>query len=176
MHKENSDTTKTPDKFLVENSLLTQKAKPQKEKKTPKVLSPTPKKTKKKVHFSNSKETEKEPEKENEKEKILPPKGPQMKQKNPTSQILKKSEKGEDSDSPVPNQQEQKVSSEECQISPSNSKENLKEIKEKRNWKSWSPQEKILFYEIIANGGNYSSLQKLFKTMNDVRFFLLIFN
>ena len=53
MHKENSDTTKTPDKFLVENSLLTQKAKPQKEKKTPKVLSPTPKKTKKKVHFSN---------------------------------------------------------------------------------------------------------------------------
>ena len=40
--------------------------------------------------------------------------------------------------------------------------------KEKRNWKSWSPQEKILFYEIIANGGNYSSLQKLFKTMNNV--------
>ena len=170
MHKENSDTTKTPDKFLVENSLLTQKTKPQKEKKTPKVSSPTPKRNKKKVHFSNSKETEKDLEKE--KEKILPPKGPQLKQKNPPSQILKKSEKGEDSDSPVPNQQEQKISSEEGQISPSNSKENLKEIKEKRNWKSWSPQEKILFYEIIANGGNYSSLQKLFKTMNDVSFFI----
>ena len=25
-----------------------------------------------------------------------------------------------------------------------------------------------MFYELIANGGNYSSLQKLFKTMNDV--------
>lgn len=58
----------------------------------------------------------------------------------------------------------------------SNDEKNLEEVqnsssnfKEKRNWKSWSPQEKILFYEIIANGGNYSSLQKLFKTMNDVR-------
>ena len=40
--------------------------------------------------------------------------------------------------------------------------------KRKKDWQSWSPQEKILFYEIIANGGNYSSLQKLFKTMNDV--------
>ena len=174
MHKENLDTTKIPDKFLVENSLLTQRVKPQKEKKTPKVSSPTPKKIKKKVHFSNSKETEKDLEKE--KEKILPPKVAQLKQKNPQSQIPKKSEKVEDSDSPVINQQEQKVSSEEGQNSPSNSKENLKEIKEKRNWKSWSPQEKILFYEIIANGGNYSSLQKLFKTMNDVRIFLIIFN
>ena len=40
--------------------------------------------------------------------------------------------------------------------------------KKKKEWKSWSPQEKILFYEIIANGGNYGSLQKLFKTVNDV--------
>jgi phage tail sheath gpL-like len=70
---------------------------------------------------------------------------------------------------------EQKISSEEGQNSPSNSKENLKEIKEKRNWKSWSPQEKILFYEIIASGGNYGSLQKLFKTMNDVRIILINF-
>lgn len=41
-------------------------------------------------------------------------------------------------------------------------------IKRKKDWRSWSSQEKIHFYEIIANGGNYSSLQKLFKTMNDV--------
>lgn len=40
--------------------------------------------------------------------------------------------------------------------------------KRKKDWRSWSSQEKIHFYEIIANGGNYSSLQKLFKTMNDV--------
>ncbi len=38
----------------------------------------------------------------------------------------------------------------------------------KKDWSTWSAQEKILFYEIIANGGNYSSLQKLFKTMNYV--------
>ena len=40
--------------------------------------------------------------------------------------------------------------------------------KKKKNWKNWSSQEKELFYEAIANGGNYSSLQKLFKNMNDV--------
>lgn len=40
--------------------------------------------------------------------------------------------------------------------------------KKKKDWKSWSLQEKELFYEAIANGGNYSSLQKLFKNMNDV--------
>ena len=62
------------------------------------------------------------------------------------------------------NNTEQKINVEEAQ----NTSPNLKENKEKRNWKSWSPQEKFLFYEIIANGGNYSSLQKLFKTMNDV--------
>ena len=169
MHKEDSDT-KIGDKFLVENTQLTQKVKPQKEKKNQKVSSPTPKKIKKKVHFSNTKEVEKE----EDKEKIIPPKNSQIKQKNnPQSPIPKKSEKTELGASPL--LPEQKVPSEESQVSPTNSKEkekeNLKEIKEKRNWKSWSPQEKILFYEIIANGGNYSSLQKLFKTMNDVRFF-----
>jgi len=40
--------------------------------------------------------------------------------------------------------------------------------KKKKDWKSWSSQEKELFYEAIANGGNYSSLQKLFKNMNNV--------
>jgi len=175
MHKEDSES-KTPDKFIVENSLFNQKVKPPKEKKPPKVSSPTPKKIKKKVHFSNSKEVEKD----EEKEKIIPTKNSQIKQKiNPQSPIPKKSEKTEEGASPV--LLEQKVASEESQVSPTNSKEkekeNLKEIKEKRNWKSWSPQEKILFYEIIANGGNYSSLQKLFKTMNDVRIlFNFLFN
>ena len=175
MHKEDSEP-KTPDKFIVENSLFNQKVKPPKEKKPPKVSSPTPKKIKKKVHFSNSKEVEKD----EEKEKIIPTKNSQIKQKiNPQSPIPKKSEKTEEGVSPV--LLEQKVASEESQVSPTNSKkkekENLKEIKEKRNWKSWSPQEKILFYEIIANGGNYSSLQKLFKTMNDVRIlFNFLFN
>ena len=175
MHKEDSEP-KTPDKFIVENSLFNQKVKPPKEKKPPKVSSPTPKKIKKKVLFSNSKEVEKD----EEKEKIIPTKSSQIKQKiNPQSPIPKKSEKTEEGASPV--LLEQKVASEESQVSPTNSKEkekeNLKEIKEKRNWKSWSPQEKILFYEIIANGGNYSSLQKLFKTMNDVRIlFNFLFN
>ena len=145
MHKEDSET-KSPDKFIVENSLLNQKAKPPKEKKPSKVSSPTPKKIKKKVHFSNTKEVEKD----EEKEKIILQKNTQIKTKNnPQSPIPKKSEKPEDNVLPV--LAEQKVSSED---SPTNSKEkeNLKEIKEKRNWKSWSPQEKILFYEIIANG------------------------
>ena len=167
MNKDDSEP-KPSDKFIVENSLLTQKTKPQKEKKLPKVASPTPKKIKKKVHFSNSKEVEKD----SEKEKIIYPKASQINKKSQIqSPIPKKTEKGEEATSPLLNPVEQKVPSEEGQISPSNSKENLKEIKEKRNWKSWSPQEKILFYEIIANGGNYSSLQKLFKTMNDVRFY-----
>ena len=59
-------------------------------------------------------------------------------------------------------------------------KEENKKIKEKqpqrkKEWKSWSSQEKLMFYELIANGGNYSSLQKLFKTMNDVKIFFIIF-
>ena len=171
MNKEDPEP-KPSDKFIVENSLLTQKTKPQKEKKLQKVTSPTPKKKKKKVHFSNSKEAEKD----EEKEKIISPKTSQISKKNQIqSPTPKKNEKEEVAPSPLINPVEQKVSSEEGQISPSNSKENLKEIKEKRNWKSWSPQEKILFYEIIANGGNYSSLQKLFKTMNDVRIFFILF-
>ena len=164
MHKEDSEP-KSPDKFIVENSLLTQKFKPPKDKKPPKVSSPTPKKLKKKVHFSNTKEVEKDEEKEKE----IPQKNSQIKSKiNPQSPIPKKPEKPENNASPE--LVEQKISSEESPIN-SKEKENLKEIKEKRNWKSWSPQEKILFYEIIANGGNYSSLQKLFKTMNDVRIY-----
>jgi len=59
-------------------------------------------------------------------------------------------------------------------------KEENKKLKEKqpqrkKEWKSWSSQEKLMFYELIANGGNYSSLQKLFKTMNDVKIFFIIF-
>ena len=59
-------------------------------------------------------------------------------------------------------------------------KEENKKLKEKqpqrkKEWKSWSSQEKLMFYELIANGGNYSSLQKLFKTMNDVKFFFNFF-
>ena len=76
----------------------------------------------------------------------------------------KKNDKIEKTNIIQPNNAEQKNNIDEAQ----NTSSNLKENKEKRNWKSWSPQEKILFYEIIANGGNYSSLQKLFKTMNDV--------
>ena len=50
-----------------------------------------------------------------------------------------------------------------------------KQPQRKKEWKSWSSQEKLMFYELIANGGNYSSLQKLFKTMNDVKFFFNFF-
>ena len=89
MHKEDSEP-KTPDKFIVENSLLNPKAKPPKDKKPPKVSSPTPKKIKKKVHFSNTKEVEKE----EDKEKIIPPKNSQIKQKNnPQSPIPKNQKK-----------------------------------------------------------------------------------
>jgi hypothetical protein len=46
--------------------------------------------------------------------------------------------------------------------------------KKKKDWKSWCLNEKLLFYEAIANGDNYSSLQKLFKNMNDVIFCLTV--
>ena len=165
MNKEDSEQ-KNPDIFIIENSPLTQKSKNLKEKKTTKITSPTPKKLKKKVNFSNSKEIGKDKEKEKEKNFLL-----KSTKKNKIQSLLPKSEKNEE----LNINQEQR---EEGQISPTNSKEkenNIKENKEKRNWKSWSPQEKILFYEIIANGGNYTSLQKLFKTMNDVsKIFLLI--
>lgn len=49
-----------------------------------------------------------------------------------------------------------------------NNLDSLSYRKKKKDWKSWSSQEKELFYEAIANGGNYSSLQKLFKNMNNV--------
>ena len=165
MNKEDSEQ-KNPDIFIIENNPLTQKSKNLKEKKTTKITSPTPKKLKKKVNFSNSKEIGKDKEKEKEKNFLL-----KSTKKNKIQSPLLKSEKNEELNI---NQKQR----EEGQISPTNSKEkenNIKENKEKRNWKSWSPQEKILFYEIIANGGNYTSLQKLFKTMNDVsKIFLLI--
>ena len=166
MNKEDSEQ-KNPDIFIIENSPLTQKSKNLKEKKTTKITSPTPKKQlKKKVNISNSKEIGKDKEKEKEKNFLL-----KSTKKNKIQSPLPKSEKNEELNI---NQKQR----EEGQISPTNSKEkenNIKENKEKRNWKSWSPQEKILFYEIIANGGNYTSLQKLFKTMNDVsKIFLLI--
>jgi hypothetical protein len=44
----------------------------------------------------------------------------------------------------------------------------LEKNKKKKDWKSWSLTEKVLFYEAIANGANYSSLQKLFKNMKEV--------
>jgi hypothetical protein len=46
--------------------------------------------------------------------------------------------------------------------------DNDESTKKKKDWISWSLNEKLLFYEAIANGANYSSLQKLFKNMNDV--------
>lgn len=46
----------------------------------------------------------------------------------------------------------------------------ISNAKKKKEWKSWSLSEKELFYEAIANGANYTSLQKLFKNMNDVRY------
>jgi hypothetical protein len=68
MHKEDLDT-KIGDKFLVENTQLTQKVKPQKDKKNQKVSSPTPKKIKKKVHFSNTKDVERTPTKKKKRKK-----------------------------------------------------------------------------------------------------------
>ena len=48
------------------------------------------------------------------------------------------------------------------------------QAKRKKDWKSWSSTEKELFYEAIANGANYCSLQKLFKNMNDVNLIIKI--
>ena len=58
MNKEDPEP-KPSDKFIVENSLLTQKTKPQKEKKLQKVTSPTPKKIKKKFIFRIQKKPKK---------------------------------------------------------------------------------------------------------------------
>ena len=153
MHKEESDS-KINEKNTTENNILNSKTKLTKEKKISQKNSVTPKKAKKKVQFFNTKEKEKDT---NQKSNIIKAKVPPLVEE-------KKNDKIEKPNIIQENNTEQKNNTEEVQ----NTSPNLKENKEKRNWKSWSPQEKILFYEIIANGGNYSSLQKLFKTMNDV--------
>jgi hypothetical protein len=159
MHKEESDN-KINEKNISENNIINTKVKIPKEKKNTQKNATTPKKAKKKVHFSNTKE----------KEKDTAIKNNIIKSKVPPLIEEKKNEKIEKSDIVQVNNSEQKSNIDEVQNTSSNAKEN----KEKRNWKSWSPQEKLLFYEIIANGGNYSSLQKLFKTMNDVSIYLII--
>ena len=153
MHKEESDN-KINEKNSSENNIINTKVKPQKEKKVVQKNSSSPKKPKKKIHFSNSKE----------KVKDTGPKNNIIKLIVPPLYEEKKIDKIEETNIPQVDNIEQKNNIDD----PQNTLSNLKENKEKRNWKSWSPQEKILFYEIIANGGNYSSLQKLFKKMNDV--------
>ena len=84
MHKEDSEP-KTPDKFIVENSLLNPKAKPPKDKKPPKVSSPTPKKIKKKFIFLILKKSKKK----KTKKKLSHQKIPKLNKKiipNPRSQ------------------------------------------------------------------------------------------
>ena len=161
MHKEESDN-KINEKNPSENSIINTKVKIPKEKKSSQKNTTTPKKAKKKVHFSNTKEKEKDTTSKNN---IIKSKVPPLVEE-------KKNEKIEKTNIIQTNINEQKTNIEDVQNSSSNTKEN----KEKRNWKSWSPQEKILFYEIIANVENYSSLQKLFKTMNDVSINVIILN
>ena len=153
MHKEESDN-KINEKNSSENNIINTKVKPPKEKKVSQKNSSSPKKPKKKIHFSNTKEKDKDTGPKNNIIKLIVP--PLCEEK--------KNDKIEETTNPQVDNSEQKNNIDE----PQNTLSNLKENKEKRNWKSWSPQEKILFYEIIANGGNYSSLQKLFKKMNDV--------
>ena len=159
MHKEESDY-KINEKNCTENNNMNLKQKLPKEKKISQKNSVTPKKSKKKVQFLNSKEKEKDA---TQKTNIIKSKVPPLVEE-------KKNDKDEKINIFSENNTEQKNNIEEDK----NTSPNLKENKEKRNWKSWSPQEKILFYEIIANGGNYSSLQKLFKTMNDVSKYIKI--
>lgn len=55
----------------------------------------------------------------------------------------------------------------------SNSKtnKNKKRDRKRKVWDSWSREEKVLFYEAIANGSSGArSLQNLFKTMNEVSY------
>ena len=153
MHKEESDN-KINEKNSSENNIINTKVKQQKEKKVSQKNSSSPKKPKKKIHFSNTKEKDKDTGPKNNIIKLIVP--PLCEEK--------KNDKIEETTNPQVDNSEQKNNIDE----PQNTLSNLKENKEKRNWKSWSPHEKILFYEIIANGGNYSSLQKLFKKMNDV--------
>ena len=153
MHKEEYDT-KINEKNSSENNIINTKVKLPKEKKVSQKNSSSPKKPKKKIHFSNTKE----------KDKDTGPKNNIIKLIVPPLYEEKKNDKTDETTIPQVDNSEQKNNKDESQ----NTLSNLKENKEKRNWKCWSPQEKILFYEIIANGGNYSSLQKLFKKMNDV--------
>ena len=153
MHKEESDN-KINEKNSSENNIINTKVKPTKEKKISQKNSSSPKKPKKKIQFSNSKEKDKDTGPKNNIIKLIVP---------PLCE-KKKNDKIEETNITQADNAEQKNNMDE----PQNTLSNLKENKEKRNWKSWSLQEKILFYEIIANGGNYSSLQKLFKKMNDV--------
>ena len=161
MHKEESDN-KINEKNKSENNIINTKVKIPKEKKSSQKNTTTPKKAKKKVHFSNTKEKDKDTTSKNN---IIKSKVPPLVEE-------KKNEKIEKTNILQENINDQKTNIEDVQNASPNTKEN----KEKRNWKSWSPQEKFLFYEIIANGENYSSLQKLFKTMNDVSINIIILN
>lgn len=154
MHKEESDNKKQ-EKNSIGNNIIqihtgvkTPKEKDKEKKNIPKLSSP--KKSKKKLIIKNSLEDKDTDIKINN---INKSEGPPINSEKNTKKII-------DSNIPLVNPIEEK-NLDEVQNAVTN-------LKEKRNWKSWSPQEKILFYEIIANGGNYSSLQKLFKTMNDV--------
>jgi len=57
-------------------------------------------------------------------------------------------------------------------LNPDNNNYESAQIKRRKEWNGWSLNEKLLFYEIIANGANHSSLQKLFKNMTDVNYFV----
>lgn len=149
MYKEESDN-KLNEKFTIENNNITKKFKiiKEKDKKSIPKNPILPKKNKRKLFVPVT------INRESETKEIF------IKPENPRNILIEKNEitaeKNDDQ-----NKNEEIKNEEDPQIAVCTSKE-------KRNWKSWSPQEKILFYEIIANGGNYSSLQKLFKTMNNV--------
>lgn len=149
MYKEESDN-KLNEKFTIGNNNITKKFKiiKEKDKKNIPKNPILPKKSKKKLFIPVT------IDRDSETKEIF------IKPENPRNILIEKNEipaeKNDDQ-----NKTEEIKNEEDPQIAVCNSKE-------KRNWKSWSPQEKILFYEIIANGGNYSSLQKLFKTMNNV--------
>lgn len=42
-------------------------------------------------------------------------------------------------------------------------------IKKSKNWKQWTENEKVLFFETIANAPNCGSLQNLFKELTAVK-------
>ena len=129
MHKEESDN-KINEKNSSENNIINTKVKPPKEKRVSQKNSSSPKKPKKKIHFSNSKEKDKDTGPKNNIIKLIVP--PLCEEK--------KNDKFEETTIPQVDNAEQKNNIDE----PQNTLSNLKENKEKRNWKSWSPQEKIL--------------------------------